>query len=228
MAAVQERMTNVQAALWPTKLPTDPATVSALYDAKADTYGTDTLADGWAATFNAMRPEFVEFVHDWQGRGDKRDSKRPLCVLDAGCGDGLLPEYIELPADTELSGNDLSEQLVAVAEKKGAYKSLCVADISKPQPYESDSFDFIFCNGVLGYVDSNAPLAYLLRVLRPRGRMVLCFRHQHWQERRYENIISSTSGARFVRKVLFDPYPENVAYTHDYVCATIGKEQLPL
>jgi SAM-dependent methyltransferase len=212
--------TNVQAALWPDQLPTDPATVAAIYDAKADSYGADTVADGWAATFDAMRPEFESFLDT---RGSSA-ATRPLRVLDAGCGDGLLPEYISMPPGTELHGNDLSPKLVAAAQQKGFYASTVVADLSAKQPYESDTFDFIFCNGVLGYISSNAPVLNLLRVLAPGGRMVLCFRHAHFVERRYEDaILDSNSGAKLVRKTLFDPYPENDAYTHDYVCATIEK-----
>lgn len=100
---------------------------------------------------------------------------------------------------------------------------MSVADLAEDQPYESDTFDFIFCNGVLGYIDSNKPLQHLLRVLAPGGRMVLCFRHAHFVERRYQDAIT---GATLIRKSLFDPYPENDAYTHDYVCATIEKDSL--
>ena len=221
MTATSKSMTDVQAALWPATLPTDPATVAAIYDAKADSYGADTLADGWHATFSAMRPEFEEFVEE---RRTNARAGGALCVLDAGCGDGLLAEHLALPAGAVLSGNDLSERLVELARAKNLYRSLCVADCSREQPYKSDAFDFIFCNGVLGYVASNAPLAHLLRVLRPGGRMVLCFRHQHWEERRYEEAVARTSGARLLRTKLFDPYPNNPAYQHDYICATILKD----
>lgn len=221
MAAKNRGMTNIQAALWPATLPTDPATVAAIYDASADSYGTDSLADGWHATFNAMRLEFEEFVEERRANGCARG---PLCVLDAGCGGGLLVEHIALPAGTVLSGNDLSARQLDIARAKNSYRSLCVADCSLEQPYKSDAFDFIFSNGVLGYVASNAPLAHLIRVLQPGGRMVLCFRHQQWQERHYEEAVSGTSGARLLRTKFFDPYPNNPTYQHDYICATILKE----
>lgn len=139
--AAKAQMTGVQIALWPDKLPTDPAMVAAMYDGKADTsetfarrlsalllpsfthshrqamimdrYGEDTMADGWVATFNAMRPEFEQFVEAWQDRARQTSAQRPLRVLDAGCGDGLLPEYVSMPVGTELHGNDLSPKLVA-------------------------------------------------------------------------------------------------------------------
>ena len=87
MAADTDNMTDVQAALWPSALPTDRAKVAALYNAGAQSYGADTIADGWDATFEHMRPEFEAFLKERQERG--RGSV-PLHVLDAGCGDGLL------------------------------------------------------------------------------------------------------------------------------------------
>ena len=221
MAADTDTMTDVQAALWPSALPTDRAKVAALYNAGAQSYGADTIADGWDATFEHMRPEFEAFLKDRQERG--RGSV-PLHVLDAGCGDGLLPEHIAMPAGTELTGCDLSERLVAIALRKGAYRSLCVADCGEPQPFRAGSFDFVFCNGVLGYLESSAPLAHLVRVLRSGGRIVLCFRWQHWQERQYEQAVADARGVRLLRLARFDPYPRNPAYKHDYVCATILKE----
>jgi hypothetical protein len=64
----------------------------------------------------------------------------------------------------------------------------------------------------------------LVRVLRPGGRIVLCLRWQHWQERQYEQAVADARGVRLLRLARFDPYPRNPAYKHDYVCATILKE----
>lgn len=215
---LEQEMTEVQMALWPDQMPSDPVKVAALYDANAETYGADTIADGWAATFQAMQPKFQMFLDAWRSRCPSR----PLRVLDAGCGDGLLAEYIELPKGTELRGCDLSAKLVAIAEKKGIYASLIVADLGVELPYAADMFDFIFCNGVLGYIEGSKPITSLIRVLAPGGQVCVCFRHEQWQRRRYEEALGAS---RLLSKELFDPYPQNDGYTHTYVCACICKEE---
>lgn len=87
-------------------------------------------------------------------------------VLDAGCGTGLVADH--LPASIVVDGIDLSPDMLDVAERKGRYRRLVEADLTKPLPFEDDAYDGLTCAGTFtqGHVGPEA-LAGLLRVLRP-------------------------------------------------------------
>ena len=67
------------------------------------------------------------------------------------------------------------------------------------------------------------PLANLLRVLKPGGELVMLFRHENWLEYGYEAALAS-AGATLIAHHLFDPFPANDAYQHDYICAVVRKD----
>eukprot|EP00746_Dinoflagellata_sp_MGD_P118605 gnl/MRDRNA2_/MRDRNA2_54738_c0_seq1.p1 gnl/MRDRNA2_/MRDRNA2_54738_c0~~gnl/MRDRNA2_/MRDRNA2_54738_c0_seq1.p1 ORF type:complete len:107 (+),score=8.00 gnl/MRDRNA2_/MRDRNA2_54738_c0_seq1:187-507(+) len=77
---------------------------------------------------------------------------------------------------------------------------------------------------VCGYIASNKPLCQLLRVLRPGGKLILTLRHHHFVEREYEYALSELKHiCRLVRKSIFDPYPGNPSFQHDYLFVLIQK-----
>ncbi len=87
-------------------------------------------------------------------------------VLDAGCGTGLVAD--RLPESIIVDGVDLSPDMLDVAARKGRYRRLVEADLTKPLPFEDGAYGGITCAGTFtqGHVGPEA-LAGLLRVLRP-------------------------------------------------------------
>ena len=87
-------------------------------------------------------------------------------VLDAGCGTGLVADH--LPAPIVADGVDLSPDMLGVTERKGRYRRLVEADLTKPLPFEDGAYGGLTCAGTFthGHVGPEA-LPGLLRVLRP-------------------------------------------------------------
>lgn len=100
----------------------------------------------------------------------------PARVLDVGCGTGSIAALLA-GAGFEVSGIDLSAQMIAAASAKTARLGLEVdflqADAANP-PYDPGSFEVVFARHVLWSLpDPSGALASWLRLLRPDGRLVL-------------------------------------------------------
>lgn len=89
-------------------------------------------------------------------------------VLDLGCGDGVLTERIAA-AGARVTGIDASEDMVAVARKRGLQ-----AHTADAQSLDYDrQFDAVFSNAALHWMlDADAVAAGVFRALRPGGRFV--------------------------------------------------------
>ena len=108
------------------QMRSDPSKVVAMYDANGHIfcYTFFRIKGDWAAALGALQPEVQMFLEEWRSR----NPPCPLHVIDAGCGDGLLADYIQLPRDAELHGFDLSRKMVARAGQRFRC-SFKVADI---------------------------------------------------------------------------------------------------
>jgi SAM-dependent methyltransferase len=98
-------------------------------------------------------------------------------VLDVGCGSGqeLIPYVqrgavsigLDVAEEAGRAGRELFTQLgrpSAVAFLRGTVETL---------PFRDGSFDVVICRLVLPYVDNSRSLAEMIRVLRPRGVLLL-------------------------------------------------------
>lgn len=117
--------------------------------------------------------------HHWWYRGRRRVMRAILQrlpmpdgarLLDAGCGSGRTLD--ELRAFGAVSGVDLSPDAVHRARARGH------ADVSVSRvealPFPDGTFDLVTCLDVIEHTpDDQATLRELLRVLTPRGRIVV-------------------------------------------------------
>lgn len=87
-------------------------------------------------------------------------------LLDAGCGTGLVADY--LPESIVVDGVDYSPDMLKIAERKKRYRALFEADLMKPLAFEDETYAGLTCAGTFtqGHVGPEA-LVELLRVLRP-------------------------------------------------------------
>jgi len=133
---------------------------------------------GFYAAMDAYRygrldylPSLADFEH-WRGRD----------VLDLGCGAGLdLARFAR--AGARVSGVELSRRALAMArgylDVSGLDAPLVQADAAH-LPLPNQSFDLVFCHGVLPFVsDERAVVAEIRRVLRPDGVAILGVYHRH-------------------------------------------------
>jgi trans-aconitate methyltransferase len=90
-------------------------------------------------------------------------------ILDLGCGDGQLTVRLAA-AGAQVTGADLSPEMVAAARARGAQAQVANAEAL---PFADASFDAVFSNAALHWMrDHEAMLAQVFRVLRPGGRFV--------------------------------------------------------
>ena len=93
-------------------------------------------------------------------------------VLDVACGTGdMVVELLKREAD--VTGADLSQEMLAIAKQKAPSATYMVAD-AEHLPFEDASFDAVTCAfGVRNFVHLEQGLKEMLRVLKPGGRMVI-------------------------------------------------------
>lgn len=98
-------------------------------------------------------------------------------ILDAGCGTGLVGQFLSLIGFGSIVGIDLSEDMLAEARKKGIYEDLRTMRLGDPLDFADDAFAAITCVGTLtpGHAGPDA-FEELLRVVRPGGRIVFSLR----------------------------------------------------
>jgi len=94
-------------------------------------------------------------------------------ILDAGCGSGVLTVEIarRYPA-AEVVGLDVIPEIAEVFRKGGQLPNLHVvqANVLEP-PFLTDSFDFLWCNGVIHHTgDSHRAFELLTSLVKSGGR----------------------------------------------------------
>lgn len=157
--------------------------LGAVYAAK----GPDEIAalyDGWAASYDAdmaksgyRHPQIATALlarHLAPGGG---------AVLDAGCGTGLLADWLGILGYPALDGLDLSEGMLAAARARGGYRSLYQLALGGPLPFADAGYAGVISTGVLttGHVGAEA-LPELVRITAPGGVLVLTVKEPLWQE----------------------------------------------
>lgn len=97
-------------------------------------------------------------------------------VLDVACGTGdMVVELLRTrhAASLQVTGVDLSEEMLAIAKRKAPQAEYRLAD-AEHLPFEDSSFDAVTCAfGVRNFVHLEQGLSEMLRVLKPGGRMVI-------------------------------------------------------
>jgi methionine biosynthesis protein MetW len=127
----------------------------------------------------------TKFYEDAQARsqqffvGDKYYEARAVflrnhcvSVLDVGCGDGSFMRFCE-EAGLRCRGVEISRSAVSLARQNGLNVDLTDID-TQDFPFETGSFDGLFCGEVLEHVfDTDHLLSECFRVLKSEGDLVV-------------------------------------------------------
>ena len=146
-----------------------PEEVAALYDGWAESYDADMASAGYRHPSIGLA---LLARHAPRGAGH---------VLDAGCGTGLLGDWLGILGFAPVDGLDLSEGMLAVARGKGAYAALHRLALGGPLPFPDDHFAAVISTGVFttGHVGAEG-LPELVRIVRPGGVLVLTAKTTLW------------------------------------------------
>ena len=118
-------------------------------------YWTEKESWLWILKFT---PTYKKIVKIFRAIDLPKDAK----ILDAGCGTGKLASFW-LNEGYDVLGIDISDGALAIAKKKGV--NTMKANILKGLPFEDNSFDLVYSDGLLEhFVDPEPILAELFRV----------------------------------------------------------------
>ncbi|MCU0831507.1 MAG: class I SAM-dependent methyltransferase [Rhizobiaceae bacterium] len=143
--------------------------VAALYDGWAETYDADMAKAGYRHPALALA---LFARHMPRGAAP---------VLDAGCGTGLVGEWLALTGYTDVHALDISEGMLAVARRKHVYSGFTCAALGDPLPFADRHFAGVISAGVFttGHVGAEG-LDELIRITQAGGVMVLTVKRALW------------------------------------------------
>lgn len=154
---------------------------------------SDPLETVYAA---ASDEELAEAYAKWAADYDRQTAEMGYCLpwmisawvaryvdkgagplLDAGCGTGLSGLTLKALGYNDLEGLDLSEEMLAIAGSRNAYRELECATLGKELPWPDDHFVAFFSTGVFteGHALASS-LDELVRITRPGGHAILTVR----------------------------------------------------
>ena len=155
--------------------------LGAVYDAKAPEE-VAALYDGWAETYDAEMAR-AGYRHPAIGLAllSRHLPHGAGPILDAGCGTGLLGDWLAIMGLSPVEGLDLSQGMLAVARAKGAYAALHNLALGRDLPFVDGHFAGVISTGVFttGHVGTEG-LPELIRILRPGGALVLTVKTTLW------------------------------------------------
>lgn len=148
-----------------------------VYSASNDTELAEAYAK-WAADYDRHTIEMGYclpwLIAAWVTR-NVPSGEGPL--LDAGCGTGLSGPAMRALGYDDLEGLDLSEEMLAIADSRNAYRNLQCGVLGKPLPWNDNHFTAFFSTGV--FTEGHAPasaLDELVRITRPGGHAIITVR----------------------------------------------------
>jgi predicted TPR repeat methyltransferase len=112
-------------------------------------------------------------------------------VLDLGCGTGAVGVRLTELGVTTIDGVDLSPEMVAIAERTGAYRSLSVADLTADASLDLGVYGALVSAGTFtsGHVGPEA-VPRLLRALEPGGLVAWVIGSGVWPS--FETLLSAS------------------------------------
>ena len=107
-----------------------------------------------------------------------RQFSNPGRVLDVGAGTGKILEELK-SLGWEVMGVDGEEEAAEWSARRGIHVKQ--TDLTKPLPFDSDTFDLVLALDILEHVsDDSALLSEMRRVVKPEGRVMVSVPAYQW------------------------------------------------
>ncbi len=171
----------------------NPGDSLALYKDWADTYDEHLEQGLNYLSPRAVAAVFAEYVED-----------KGAHVLDVGCGTGLTGLAAGAHGFTVLEGIDISPEMLQEAGKKGIYRNLIEADLTKPLDIADGTYDAAISSGTFTHAHVGAgAFDELFRILKPGAVFACTINADVWVENGFGPKIRALtqSGVMHVREI---------------------------
>ncbi|ALG66853.1 class I SAM-dependent DNA methyltransferase [Beggiatoa leptomitoformis] len=167
-----------------------------------------------AARYDALAKTYDQQSQDYVGREQTADLlmkyvDKQACILDAGCGTGLVGQYLNTKGFIGLEGLDISAGMLAEAEAKQCYQALSQQTLGEPLTFADNTFDAIICIGT--FVRSHAPsrtLDEFIRITRSGGYILFTLRPEFYESSDFKEKITDLERQNQWKRVeITDPFP---------------------
>ncbi|MBO66765.1 MAG: methyltransferase [Acidiferrobacteraceae bacterium] len=174
---------------------------------------TETLSlyEDWAASYDQHLEGELKYTapitvasmfSDWQ-------PKKNICVLDVGCGTGLVGAQLTEHKFDCIDGLDLSTDMLSQARKKEVYRDLFEIDLNHPFILQQSSYAGVVSCGTFthGHVGADA-FQRVLELLEIDGIFACTIHREIWLSAGFENLFQElcAAGRMVVEKVCSLPF----------------------
>lgn len=134
----------------------------------------DIFADDFESVLASLEYRAPELIHGFLKEFYCSDSNSKLRILDAGCGTGLCGKFLKKYASRfGLSGVDLSEKMLNLAESKKLYNKLYNCELISFLGKQKKAYDLIVASDVFTYIGALEILfANLYDSLKKKSRVI--------------------------------------------------------
>ena len=180
------------------ELAEDPEKIKDYYHAWANSYDSDVTGERYQAPHR-----MVQLLHACLQKEFPTTEPPSFKFLDAGCGTGLVGEQLYRRGYRDLTGFDLSTEMLSLANAKQCYTRLIDAvDLTLPlaPQISEDKFDVVICVGVLtlGHVPPRG-VERMLEVLSTKGVLALNAREAYVKEQNFEQYCANLVASKKVQ-----------------------------
>lgn len=136
---------------------------------------------------------YCQILQDWVRKNNVPPNSK---ILEIGCATGTLSRYIS-SLEHDLTGVDLSESMITVAQKNNPNLSFYVADVNK-LPFETEYFDSVISASLLNIVShKEKALAEMFRVCKSGGTISILVPLMGFNDTNLNALKSSLQTAGF-------------------------------